>query len=288
MSSERIVGLVASLESRSEHPLGMAISADYEQIGHVEEFTDIPGKGVKGIVDGIRIAAGNAELMSSESPIGLEDAMAATKESSCTIVYIGIDGRCVGFFSLEDTLKECSQSTIEELEKEGLKTVMLTGDSKAVAQKTADRLGIDLIVWDCKPETKLSSVEEFERTGRACMLGDGMNDAPSLRRATVGVSMGIMGNDVSVKASDIVLLNDDISKIPGVYRLCKRSVKTIFASVIIAMIISVAGAVLAISGTVDPVMVSAVHITSSAIVMLAASTLLWAKIWAPGYQGKNQ
>ena len=165
---------------------------------------------------------------------------------------------------------------------------MLTGDSKAVAQKTADRLGIDLIVWDCKPETKLSSVEEFERTGRTCMLGDGMNDAPSLRRATVGVSMGIMGNDVSVKASDIVLLNDDISKIPGVYRLCKRSVKTIFASVIIAMIISVAGAVLAISGTVDPVMVSAVHITSSAIVMLAASTLLWAKIWAPEYQGKNQ
>lgn len=288
MPSEKIEGLVASLESRSEHPLGMAISADYEQNGHVEEFMDIPGKGVKGIVDGVRIAAGNADLMSYESPIGLEEALEAAKESSCTVVYIGIDGRCVGFFSLEDTLKECAHSTVEELEGEGLKTVMLTGDSKAVAQKTADRLGIDLIVWDCKPETKLSSVEEFERTGRACMLGDGMNDAPSLRRATVGVSMGVMGNDVSVKASDIVLLKDDISKIPGVYRLCKRSVKTVFASVVIAAVISIAGATLALLGTVDPIMVATVHITSSVIVMLAASTLLWAKTWAPEHQGKTQ
>ena len=120
------------------------------------------------------------------------------------------------------------------------------------------------------------------------MLGDGMNDAPSLRRATVGVSMGVMGNDVSVKASDIVLLKDDISKIPGVYRLCKRSVKTIFASVVIAAVISIAGAALAILGTVDPIMVATVHITSSAIVMLAASTLLWAKTWVPEHQGKNQ
>ena len=285
---ERVEGLVASLESHSEHPLGMALSADHQHIGNVEDFLSIPGKGVKGVVDGIRITAGNTDLMAAESPKGLDDVIAAAKDLPYTLVYIGIDDRCVGFFGLEDTLKEESRATVEELKGEGLKTVMLTGDNKLVARGVADRLGIDLIVWDCKPETKLSSVEELEKSGRACMLGDGMNDAPSLRRATVGISMGVMGNDVSVESSDIVFVHDDISKVPGVYRLCKRTVRTIIAGLTLAMSINIAGTTLAMLGLIGPVVGAIVHNGGSIIVILLATSVLWAETWTPRHHGKNQ
>jgi P-type E1-E2 ATPase len=199
MPAEKIEGLVASLETYSEHPLGMAISTDHRHIGIVEEFHYIPGQGMVGTVDGISIAAGTAELMSSEAPDGLDAAVSMAREQPLTLVYVGIEGRCVGFFRLEDTLKNGARSTVQELRDMGLRTAMLTGDNKNVAQQVAGDLGIDLAVWDCRPETKLNSVENLEGAGRTCMIGDGMNDAPSLRRATVGIAMGVMGNDVSVK-----------------------------------------------------------------------------------------
>ena len=288
MPAEKVEGLVASLESRSEHPLGMAISADHEHIGTVEDFLNIPGKGTVGTVDGIRIAAGNTELMSTEAPEGLETVRSMTEGLPFTMVYIGMDGKCVGYFRLEDTIKERSLPTIKELGEEGLKTVMLTGDNRIVAQRVADNLGIDLVVWDCRPETKLSSVEELERTGRTCMIGDGMNDAPSLRRATVGISMGVMGNDVSVESSDIVFVDDDISKIPGLYRLCKRTVRTIVAGLILAMSINIAGTVLAMLGMIGPVIGAILHNGGSIIVILLATSVLWAETWAPRHKGKNQ
>jgi len=288
MPTEKVEGLVATLESRSEHPLGMAISADHRQIGRVEDFLNIPGKGAVGVVDGIRIAAGNAALMSSEAPEGLDEVLTATADLPYTLVYVGLDGKCVGYFRLADTLKEGSRDTVGELQREGLKTVMLTGDNKAVAQRVADSLGIDLIVWDCRPETKLSSVEELERSGRTCMIGDGMNDAPSLRRASVGISMGVMGNDVAVESSDIIFVDDDISKIPGVYRLCRRTVRTIVAGLTLAMGINIAGTVLAMMGLIGPVVGAIVHNGGSIIVILLATSVLWADTWTPRRKGKNQ
>ncbi|MBR6910446.1 MAG: cation-translocating P-type ATPase, partial [Candidatus Methanomethylophilaceae archaeon] len=288
MPTEKVEGLVASLESRSEHPLGMAITADHKHIGNVEEFLNIPGKGAVGTVDGIRIAAGNTELMSAEAPEGLETVRSMTEGLPFTLVYVGMDGRCVGYFRLEDTIKDRSLPTIKELHEEGLKTVMLTGDNRIVAQRVADNLGIDLVVWGCRPETKLSSVEELEKTGRTCMIGDGMNDAPSLRRATVGISMGVMGNDVSVESSDVVFVDDDISKIPGLYRLCKRTVRTIVAGLILAMSINIAGTVLAMLGMIGPVIGAILHNGGSIIVILLATSLLWAETWAPRHKGKNQ
>ena len=288
MPSEQITGLVASLESQSRHPLGMALSADHEQIGEVESFHDIHGKGFVGIVDGFTIAAGNIDLMASEAPEGLDTVKSAVKDTSCTIVYIGIDGKCIGFFSLEDTLKEESVSTIKELKGEGLRTVMLTGDNEAVAQDIANKIGMDLVVWDCKPETKLNSVEELEKSGRTCMLGDGMNDAPSLKRSTVGISMGIMGNDVAVESSDLVFVNDDISKVPGVYRLCKSTVRIVTIGLAIAMGINFAGAALAILGYIGPVAGSIIYNVGSIIVLLLSVSLLRSNAWTPRHQSKNQ
>jgi len=218
----------------------------------------------------------------------LDTVKSAVKDTSCTIVYIGIDGKCIGFFSLEDTLKEESVSTIKELKGEGLRTVMLTGDNEAVAQDIANKIGMDLVVWDCKPETKLNSVEELEKSGRTCMLGDGMNDAPSLKRSTVGISMGIMGNDVAVESSDLVFVNDDISKVPGVYRLCKSTVRIVTIGLAIAMGINFAGAALAILGYIGPVAGSIIYNVGSIIVLLLSVSLLRSNAWTPRHQSKNQ
>ncbi|MBQ9689157.1 MAG: cation-translocating P-type ATPase, partial [Candidatus Methanomethylophilaceae archaeon] len=124
--------------------------------------------------------------------------------------------------------------------------------------------------------------------GRTCMIGDGMNDATSLRRATVGISMGVMGNDVSVESSDVVFVDDDISKIPGLYRLCKRTVRTIVAGLILAMSINIAGTVLAMLGMIGPVIGAILHNGGSIIVILLATSVLWAETWAPRHKGKNQ
>jgi len=277
-----VEGMVASLESRSEHPLGKAIATDHGHIGTVESFMNVAGQGIIGTVDGIRIAAGNADLMTTESPEGLDIAVSSSQDLPCTVVYVGMDGKCIGYFELEDTIKDDSCWTVKELRKEGVRTIMLTGDMQTVARNVAERIGLDDVVWKCKPETKMNTVENFERTECTCMLGDGMNDAPSLRRATVGISMGAIGNDVAVESSDIILMEDNISKLPGIYRLCKRTVKTIVLGLTLSMAINISGTVLAMLGMIGPIAGAILHNGGSLIVILLASSVLWADTWGPG------
>ena len=284
--SETMEGMMSALESRSEHPLGRAIAIARAPCGDVEDFSSIPGQGVRGIVDGKEMFMGNRALMESFCRNGLEEVLAQTRGIPSTVVYVGLSGSTVGYVTLEDRIKDTSASAVDELRSEGLRTVMITGDSSAVGRSVTEELGLDDVVWECLPETKLRCVEHFETTGRVCMIGDGVNDAPSLKRATVGISMGTLGNDIAVESSDIVLMNDDLGIVPGLVRLCRRSVLTIHTGLALAMGINIAGAALAAVGWLDPIAGAVMHNMGSLAVILLSSTLLWTDTWTTKSQPK--
>ncbi len=280
IDAKKVEGTVSALESRSEHPLGRAIASEHTPVGTVREFKNIPGQGVIGTVDGLKVAAGNRKLMESVCPEGLEKAIETSQGMPLTTILVGIDGRTVGFMSLEDRVKESSPETVEGLRSEGVASVMLTGDSGTVGQSVARRLDLDDVVWECTPETKLKTVEYFESQGPSCMIGDGMNDAPALKRSTVGISMGSIGNDMAVGSSDIVFVHDDIGKVPGLLRLCKRSTLTITAGLALSMTINIIGTILAITGDIGPTMGAIIHNGGSFAVILLAASLLWSNEWS--------
>jgi heavy metal translocating P-type ATPase len=276
---ERVETMVSALESRSEHPLGRAIAECHAPSGVVDGFRNVPGKGVAGLVDGLRIAAGNRAFMESECPEGLDEVLEAAGGMPCTTVLVGIDGRTVGFFGLEDAVKSQSKRTIGQLKDDGIRTIMLTGDAEAVGKKVAEQLELDDVVWECLPETKLDTVSYLETQGPTCMIGDGMNDAPSLKRAAVGISMGSIGNDLAVASSDMIFMNDDIGKLPGLIRLCRRSVRTIYAGLALSMTINIIGVVFGVIGSIGPIEGAIIHNVGSFIVILLAASLLWADTW---------
>jgi P-type E1-E2 ATPase len=222
--------------------------------------------------------------MASECGIGLDEVLEISEPLSCTPVFVGIDGRTVGFIGLEDTIKEESHEAIRELHRDGLRTVMLTGDAEPVGRAVAEKLGMDEVVCECLPETKLKTVEDLEREFPTCMLGDGMNDAPALKRATVGISMGSAGNDLAVGSSDIIFMNDDVGKVPGLVRLCKRSVRTIYAGLALAMTINLIGVLFAVTGDIGPIAGAIIHNSGSVIVILLAASLLWTDTWTSKVQ----
>ena len=272
MDPKKVEGMVSSLESYSEHPLGKAITYSHEPIGNVMDFKNLPGMGVSGKVDGMDILAGNRTLMESSCPENLDKVVEEAMKQPHTTVYVGIDGRTVGFITLEDRVKDESKNTIAKIKEEGIRTVMLTGDVRSVGESVANTLGLDEVVWECLPETKLKTVSYYEEEAPTCMVGDGMNDAPSLKRATVGISMGTLGNDLAVESSDVIFMNDDIGKVPGLVRLCKRSVKTIYAGLTLSMTINIIGVILGIIGEIGPIEGAIIHNGGSFIVILLAAT----------------
>ena len=282
-----VEGMVSALESRSEHPLGKAIAASHTSTGTVKEFRNIPGQGVIGIVDDVHIAAGNRKLMESSCPKGLDRALEASRDLPVTTIFVGIDGETAGFMSLEDKVKTESSEAVASLRSEGVYTMMLTGDAESVGSSVAKMLELDDVVWECTPETKLRTIEFFESNGPSCMVGDGMNDAPALRRSTVGISMGSVGNDMAVGSSDIVFVNDSIGKVPGLMRLCKRSTRTITAGLALSMTINIIGTALAITGDIGPTMGAIIHNGGSFAVILLAASLLWSNEWTVPTPAKN-
>lgn len=290
ISAERLEDLVSAVESRSEHPIGRAIAR--RRPGRValdvEGFEYIPGEGVSGTVDGHSVHAGNRTLMESRCPEGLEAVMGRAQEAQAegyAVVLAGIDGRTVGFARISDTVKESATDTVEELRSLGLTTIMLTGDARPVAQRTSDSLGLDDVVWECLPEDKLRTVQLMEDDHRICMVGDGINDAPSLKRADVGVAMGGIGNDMATDAAGVIFVDDDVSKLPGVIRLSRRTLKTIKAGIAFSLILNSLAMILAVLGVMGPVAGALVHNIGSVIVIIGAAMLLRYDCWGDGPVG---
>ena len=274
--------MASSVEKRSEHPLGKAIADHCDGCHDVENFEYIPGEGVSGMVDGRTVTVGNKRLLERTCLDNLEGTIAASMkdmESGMTVVYIGIDGRTSGYAMLSDTVKPGSRDAVEELRLLGLKTVMLTGDSEKVARSVRESVGLDDVVWECLPEDKLSMIERMGSEKRTCMVGDGINDAPSLKRADVSIAMGGIGSDMAIEAADIILTDDDISKVPAIFRMGRRTLLTIKVGIAFSLILNSIAMIMAVLGLMGPIAGALVHNIGSVIVIIGAAMLLTYDCW---------
>ena len=283
MDREKLYRLLAGAELRSEHPLGKAVVSCFKKerefkIPQPEEFRMLPGKGVYSVVEGQEILAGNTELF-AENKITLPDSLKIQAEEflkkGCTVIYIAVNGKMKGFAAVSDTLRADAPDTIQEIKNIKVTPVLLTGDHESAAEYMAGRLGISQVYADCLPEDKLKRIEEYQKTGKKiCMIGDGINDAPALKKAFVGIAMGGIGSDIAVDAADIALINDKISELPHLLRLAKRMMITIKCNLTFSMTLNFVAIVLAITGILDPVVGALVHNAGSVIVIVNSAFLL--------------
>ena len=283
LDREKLYRLLAGAELRSEHPLGKAVVSCFKKekefkIPQPEEFRMLPGKGVYSVVEGQEILAGNTELF-AENKITFPDSLKIQAEEflkkGCTVIYIAVNGKMKGFAAVSDTLRADAPDTIQEIKNIKVTPVLLTGDHESAAEYMAGRLGISQVYADCLPEDKLKRIEEYQKAGKKiCMIGDGINDAPALKKAFVGIAMGGIGSDIAVDAADIALINDKISELPHLLRLAKRMMITIKCNLTFSMTLNFVAIVLAITGILDPVVGALVHNAGSVIVIVNSAFLL--------------
>ena len=282
LSKEELYAYAAGAELRSEHPLGKAVIRFYRKSGReipeAEQFEMLPGRGVSAVISGKRILAGNLELL-KEKAVFLKDqekkqAEECTKRG-CTIMYLAVDGQAAGFIALSDALRPEAPDMIGELKAAGVTPVLLTGDHGNAAGETAARLSIEEVHADCRPEDKLNYIDQCQKEKKnVCMIGDGINDAPALKKAWVGIAMGGTGSDIAVDAADIALVNDEIRELPHLVRLSKRMMRTIRYNLTFSMTLNFIAIILAITGVLNPVVGALVHNAGSVLVIVNSAFLL--------------
>lgn len=280
---EKIFALAAGAEARSEHPLGKAVLRSFkeeknEDIMAAEEFEMIPGRGVKSVIMGKEILAGNPELL-WENGIELDGQHTGKAKSylqqGCTVIYLSVDRIPAGFLALSDTLRKEAGEVIKQIMEIGAAPVLLTGDHKSAAVHIAGQLGIMEVHAECLPEDKLNWINTYEGDQkRVCMIGDGINDAPALKRAFVGIAMGGIGSDIAVEAADIALVSDEIKEIPHLLSLSKKMMRTIHYNLGFSMLLNFAAIILAVTGVLNPVVGALVHNAGSLAVIINSAFLL--------------
>lgn len=280
-TKDEIYQLTASAEQRSEHPLGKAIVDCYRKstavpVGEVTEFQMIPGCGVSAQVADRRILAGNPRLLREH---GVETELSPEAETyvrqGCTITYVAVDGVLVGFLALSDTLRKESGETIAALSALGVQPVLLTGDHENAAKTIAGKLNIREVRAGCLPEDKLNYIGDYQEKGMpVCMIGDGINDAPALKKADVGIAMGGVGSDIAVDAADIALVDDEVKELPHLVALSRHMMTTIKLNMTFSMILNFVAIILAIIGTLNPVVGALVHNAGSVLVITNSAFLL--------------
>ncbi len=275
--------LVAAAELHSEHPLGKAIVKSYTDNhgnpGAPSDFTLVPGRGVRAVVDTHTVLAGNAAFLGeSHIPFGtdaINDLIAPHLNDGCTLIYIAVDGEFAGFLALADTIREAAPSVIHDVRSQNIIPVLLTGDAEASARHIAKLAGVPECKASFLPEDKLQYIEKSEAIGRhVAMVGDGINDAPALKRAHVGIAMGGIGSDIAVEAADIALIRDDINQLPHLLRLSRHMMTVIKYNLIFSMALNFIAIILAILGILDPIMGALVHNAGSIFVVINSALLL--------------
>ena len=283
LSQDEVYRLAASAERLSEHPLGKAIvrcrRRDGGALAEAQDFRMIPGRGVRAQVEGKTILAGSPELLREQGvPMEAPAAESSLREGRA-VTYVAVDGRFAGFLALSDTLRQESAATIAELSRLGVRPVLLTGDHENAARTIAGKLGIRELKANCLPEDKLTAIGAYQAQGLpVCMIGDGVNDAPALKRADVGIAMGGVGSDIAVDAADIALVDDEVKELPHLVALSHRMMTTIKLNMSFSMALNFVAIVLAIIGTLNPVVGALVHNAGSVLVITNSAFLLkWRK-----------
>ena len=287
VSEEKLYACAAGAEQRSEHPLGKAVvrcfrSSCQGDVPAAEAFQMLPGHGVMALVAGREILAGNLNML-AERQIEVTPQCRACAQAylndGCTVIYLALDGRLTGLISLADTLRPEAADVIAGVRAVGVTPVLLTGDSKNAAGHIAGQLGVTEVRSECLPEDKLDYIAASQKQNRqVCMIGDGINDAPALKMACVGIAMGGIGSDIAVDAADIALVNDEIRELPHLLRLSRRMMFVIKCNMTFSMALNFAAIVLAITGILDPVAGALVHNAGSVFVIINSACLLrWRK-----------
>ena len=225
--NEVTLKLLKSLEKNSNHPLAKSIYNNEKDIFEVQDFEEVPGLGVKGIINGKQYYAGNykyVEKMNVENKLKDDETVFASKGES--IVYLFDEKETLLLIGLADTIKKDITTTIKDLEKLNKKIVMLTGDNEKTARAIAKQIGIENIISNVNPEQKLDKIKELNKNNNVAMIGDGINDSPSLKSATVGISVE-NGTDISADSADVILLNENMNNIVKIFDIGKRTIRII-------------------------------------------------------------
>jgi heavy metal translocating P-type ATPase len=277
MSTEEILNAAASAELRSEHPLGKAIVAYVQAQGRPirepERFDYKPGRGITALVDGATVLVGNAALMQDRG-VAVPSSLRHDKEAASD-VFVARNDQVLGVIAVSETVRPEAKGAIDALNKMGIRTLLLTGDSRAVADAVARHLGIREIVAEALPEEKLARIRGLVKgEGRAvAMVGDGVNDAPALVEASVGVAMG-SGTDVARESADVVLLGNDLVRFVETLRMARRVRRTIWQNFAGTLSVDALGIVLAAFGLLGPLLAAFIHVSSEMTFILNSARLL--------------
>ena len=228
VTEERLLSTVFALEARSEHPLARAIveRAGDQTPAAVTDFAAAAGNGLSARLDGVELRGGKRAYMTAAVPQAWEERALALAQEGKTPLYFSEGGRFLGLIAVADTLKPDTVDAVRELKRLGLHLVLLTGDNRRTAEAIARQAGIDEVVADVLPDGKEAVVRELQKNGRVCMVGDGVNDAPALTRADVGLAIGA-GTDVAIDAADVVLMNSRLSDVATAVRLSRATLRNI-------------------------------------------------------------
>lgn len=281
ITEDELLKIAASSEKYSEHPLGRAVlnhAKNKAELPAPQNFVLLPGRGVSATVDNKHVIAGNRELFEEKAVSISSEILKSTQDyvnDGCTIIYIGVENEAAGFIALSDTLRADARNMVERIHSLGVNTLLLTGDNSHAANHMAKLTGIHDVKSQQLPEDKMNAIISCQKRNEyVCMVGDGVNDAPALKTAYVGVAMGGIGSDIAVEAADVALVSDDIQRIPYLLKLSKKTMKTIKLNVAFSMGLNFIAVILAITGILNPVVGALVHNAGSVAVILNSAVLL--------------
>ena len=283
LNEEDLFYLAACVETMSEHPLGKAVVNSYKEnfdkeLMNPKEFKMIPGQGIEAVLDEKDILAGNEKMMqfnnieiSSEIKEQVEECIG----NGSSIIYIAIAGKLTGFVALTDTLRKDAKEMISAINSLKICSMLITGDGENAAYSIAGELGIETCHANCMPEDKLKWIDTYQNRNELMgMIGDGINDAAALKKADVGIAMGGIGSDIAVDAADIVIVNDNVEELPHLLALSKHMMSTIKINIVFSMLLNFIAIVLAITGTLNPIVGALVHNAGSVLVISNSALLL--------------
>ncbi|WP_295094247.1 heavy metal translocating P-type ATPase [uncultured Catenibacterium sp.] len=226
IEKEVLLNYASSLEMKSEHPLGKAITDYYQGNEEVEDFKILPGHGLKGLIHGKEVLGGSIKMMEQHIPDDVKEQAKSMAKEGKTPLFFSYDNYYLGMICVADTMKEDSPQAIKEMQNMGIQVVMLTGDNKETAQAIGSKAGVDEVIAGVLPDGKESVIRNLQKHGKVAMVGDGINDAPALTRADIGIAIGA-GTDIAIDAADVVLMNSKLTDVTAAIRLSRATLRNI-------------------------------------------------------------